>query len=170
MSRAARLPVVEAGPDPADPPRDGHPTAAALDRVVQLFARAGGGLPDGTPGLSEREVTASIDLVRRVAVHVRTVQEQAHTVAVEARQKVLGAAETARAALARANEAETRARAAAAEVERAGQQIAELGVKLAAAERRAALAEARAEEAQTWLQRLHDCMANEFAALTIEPI
>lgn len=163
MSRTARLRVADAATDAGDRPG----ISAVVDLVAQGWDETSE--PAEEPP-SYTEFAATIDLVRSVAGRVRHLHGQARAEVAEQRQIARIATGSAQAAKVRADEAEARVRVAVAEAEQIGRQMRELKAKLVAAETRAAQAEIRAQEAQTWLRRLHDCMANEFTALTVAPL
>ncbi|MDP4005189.1 hypothetical protein [Methylobacterium sp. NEAU K] len=124
-------------------------TTAPMDRVVALFSGAG-----TVPPAEDDDWSASLLAVRDAAARVREMQTSARD-AVCASERAVRAAED------RTRQAEAAMREAVARAERAEEQA-----RLAA--ERADRAEARTAEARTWLRRMHECMVNEFGALTLE--
>jgi hypothetical protein len=133
-------------------PRD--PGAAPVDRVVALFS---GGVP--APARAGDDWSASLTAVRGVAQQVRALQTSARDAIREANRSTREAETRVRAAGARADRAEGLLGEAVARAERAEAQA-------RAAEERADRAEARTAEAHAWLRRMHECMVQEFGALT----
>lgn len=162
MSGAARARAEMTEPHPlahhlAHPvgPHEDH--VAPIDRVVALFSGAASAAP-AAPA-DEDDWSASLSAVRGVAARVRALQADARDSVREAQSSVRAAETARRAAEERARHAEALLQAALARAEQAEAQA-------RAAAERAERAEAQRVEARAWLRRMHECMVNEFGALS----
>lgn len=140
--------------DPASP-RDGR--ADPVDRVVALFSGAASAAP--VFSAAEDDWSTSLTAVRGAAARLRALQASARDSVREAQSSVRAAETARRAAEERARHAEALLAAALARAEQAEAQA-------RASDERAERAEAQRAEARAWLRRMHECMVNEFGALS----
>ncbi|MEH3064087.1 MAG: hypothetical protein PGN33_15565 [Methylobacterium radiotolerans] len=157
---AARAWAEPTAPHPlSDPalPRDGH--ADPIDRVVALFSGAAAASPAPASPAAEDDWSTSLTAVRGAAARVRALQASARDSVREAQSSVRAAETALRAAEERARHAEALLQAALTRAKRAEAQA-------RASDERAERAEAQRAEARAWLRRMHECMVNEFGALS----
>ncbi|GGE27850.1 hypothetical protein GCM10007276_01290 [Agaricicola taiwanensis] len=117
---------------------------AGLDKVLRVALGpkdAAGGDLGSQRGLSKRDFSSALDLVRQCADTMKQHQERANETEAQTQELMRRAAQELKAAEARIRSAESRAQ---------------------AAESRATAAEARAKEAEEWLARIHDTLIEQF--------
>ncbi|MGU3464186.1 hypothetical protein ACLBXO_04975 [Methylobacterium sp. C33D] len=155
---AARAWAEPTAPHPlSDTAAPENSAAAPIDRVVALFSGTAPVMP--APPAAEDDWSTSLTAVRGAAARVRALQASARDSVREAQSSVRAAETALRAAEERARHAEALLQAALARAEQAE-------ARARASDERAERAEAQRAEARAWLRRMHECMVNEFGALS----